>query len=61
MAAEDIGKSFVQKFVMGFGFLNSLWIYAEVNPETKIIKAVSSVIQDLSPNPMYSFMFWIIP
>ena len=61
MAAEDIGKSFVQEFVIGFGFLSGLWIYAGVNPETEIIKAFSSVIKELSPNPMYSFMFWIIP
>ena len=61
MAAEDIGKSFVQEFVIGFGFLSGLWIYAGVNPETEIIKALSSVIKELSPDPMYSFMFWIIP
>ena len=61
MATEDIGKSFVQEFVIGFGFLSGLWIYVGVNPETEIIKSFSSVIQELSPNPMYSFMFWIIP
>ena len=61
MAKEDISKSFVQEFVIGFGFLSGLWIYAGINPETEIIKAFSSVIQELSPNPMYSFMFWVIP
>ena len=61
MATEDIGKSFVQEFVIGFGFLSGLWIYAGVNPETEISKALSSVIKELSPDPMYSFMFWIIP
>jgi len=61
MVTEDLGKSFVQEFVLGFGFLSGLWIYAGVNPETEIIKAFSSVIQELSPNPMYSFVFWLIP
>jgi hypothetical protein len=61
MAEGDIGKSFVQEFVLGFGFLSGIWIYAGVNPETEIIKAFSSIIQELSPNPMYSFLFWIVP
>jgi len=61
MAGEEVGKSFVQEFVMGFGFLSGLWIYAGINPETEIIKAFATVIQELSPNPMYSFLFWIIP
>ncbi len=61
MVAEDIGRSFVQEFVLGFGFLSGIWIYAGVNPETEVIKAFSSIIQELSPNPIYSFLFWIIP
>lgn len=61
MATEEVGKSFVQEFVMGFGFLSGLWIYAGVNPETEIIRAFATAIQELSPNPMYSFVFWIIP
>ena len=61
MAAEDVGKSFVQEFVLGFGFLSGLWIYAGINPETEIIKAFASIIQELSPNPTYSFLFWLIP
>jgi len=61
MSGEDIGKSFVQEFVLGFGFLSGLWIYAGVNPETEIIKAFSTIIQELSPSPMYSFLFWLIP
>jgi len=61
MAEEDVGKSFVQEFVLGFGFLSGLWIYAGVNPETEIIKAFSTIIQELSPNSMYSFFFWLIP
>ena len=61
MGAGDIGKSFVQEFVLGFGFLSGLWIHVGIDPETEIIKALSSVVQQLAPNPIYSFAFWIIP
>lgn len=53
MAAEDLGKSFVQEFVIGFGFLSGLWIHVGINPETEIIKAFSSITPSLA--------FWIIP
>lgn len=61
MSVEDIGKSFVQEFVLGFGFLSGLWIHVGVNPESEIIKAFASIIQELSPDPIYSFAFWLIP
>ena len=54
---EDIGKSFVNEFVLGFGFLSSLWIHVGVNPETEIIKTFSSIIQEISSNPMYALLF----
>jgi len=61
MDPKNIGKSFVQEFVIGFGFLSGLWIHLGINPETELIKALSSIIMELSPNPTYSFAFWIIP
>jgi len=61
MAPETIGKSFVQEFVLGFGFFSGLWIHIGIDPEVEVIKALSSVVQQLAPNPMYSFVFWIIP
>ena len=61
MSKEELGKSFVQEFVLGFGFLSGLWIHAGVDPEAEIIKALSSIVLQLAPNPMYSFAFWIIP
>lgn len=32
----QIGLSFVQEFVLGFGFLSGLWIHVGVNPESEI-------------------------
>ncbi len=61
MSAENIGKSFVNEFVIGFGFLSGLWIHVGVDPEAEVIKALSSIVLQLAPNPMYSFAFWIIP
>lgn len=57
----SVSKSFVQEFVLGFGFLSGLWIYIGVNPEIEIIKIFVTVIREISPNPMYSFAFWIVP
>jgi hypothetical protein len=57
----NVSKSFVQEFVLGFGFLSGVWIYAGVNPETEIIKALSSVIAAISPHPIYSVIFWLLP
>lgn len=61
MATESIGKTFVQEFVVGFGFLSGLWIYVGVNPESEIIKAFADIIEMLMPNSGFSFLFWLIP
>lgn len=61
MTAEDIGKSFVQEFVLSFGLLSGLWINAGVDPEAELIKAMSIIVQQIAPNPLYSLIFWIIP
>ena len=45
---------FVQEFVIGIGFLNGLWIYTGVNPETEILKAFTASIPEMS-----SLLFWI--
>ncbi len=61
MKTEEISKAFVQEFVLGFGFLSGLWINAGIDPEVEIIKALSTLVQQLAPNPVYSFLFWIVP
>ena len=56
-------EKFVQEFVLAFGFLGGYWIYAGVNPETEILKALLSVITELAPSlaPGVSLISWIIP
>lgn len=36
MGTQKVGLSFVQGFVLGFGFLSGLWIHVGVNPESEI-------------------------
>ncbi len=48
-------ESFVIEFVILFGFLNGLWIYAGVNPESEILKAFTDLVPEMS-----SVLFWLI-
>jgi len=61
MAIESIGKTFVQEFVIGFGFLSGLWIYAGINPESEVINVFADVVKTLMPNSGFTFLFWLIP
>lgn len=54
-----LATSFVQEFVIGFGFLSGLWIHVGVDPETEIVKAFASAIQQIAPG--FSVVFWLIP
>lgn len=54
MNKGSAGKVFVQEFVIGFGFLGGLWIYAGVNPDTEILKAFSVIVPEMS-----GFFWWI--
>lgn len=45
----------LQEIILTFGFLNGLWIYAGVNPETEILKAFTELVPEMS-----SFLFWFI-
>ena len=56
-----VEKSFIQEFVIGFGFLSGLWIYVGVNPETEIFNALLTVMNTLNPNHSLGFIFWLIP
>ncbi|HZK60604.1 MAG TPA: hypothetical protein VFC41_00920 [Anaerovoracaceae bacterium] len=44
MGAKVIGKSFVNEFVLGFGFISGLWIHAGINPESELIKAFAVIV-----------------
>lgn len=55
MPKETVGKIFVNEFVLGFGFLSGLWVYAGIDPEDAIINAFAQ----LAPN--MGFFFWLVP
>jgi len=61
MPAEEAGKAFVSEFVIGLGFLSGLWIHIGVNPETEILKALTSVLKEINPDPTLGFVFWFMP
>lgn len=44
----------LQELILLFGFLNGLWIYAGVNPDTEILKAFTDLVPEMS-----SVLFWI--
>lgn len=57
----ELGKSFIQEFVIGFGFLSGLWINVGINPEAELWKALIEVINSTNPNHGLGFFFWFIP
>lgn len=59
--ASKVTKSFVQELVLGFGFLSGLWICVGINPQVIVLKKISDIVMSISPNPLYSFIFWLIP
>ncbi len=58
---SKVAETFVQEFVIGFGFLSGLWIHVGVDPEGIVFDALLSVINNLSPTPLYSAIFSLIP
>ena len=48
-------ERFVTEFVNLFGFLNGLWIYAGVNPESEILRAFTDLVPGMS-----SVLFWLV-
>ena len=44
MSKGNVGEVFVQEFVVGFGFLSGLWIYAGVDPTAEILKSFSAIV-----------------
>ncbi len=43
MEKEKLPKDLTKELIIGFGFLEGLWVYAGVNPMSKIAKTFSSV------------------
>jgi hypothetical protein len=48
MSKRNRGEVFVQEFVIGLGFLSGLWIYAGVDPTAEIVKALSTIVPEMS-------------
>ena len=53
MEKKEITENLVKELIIGFGFLEGLWIYAGVNPMSEIAKAFSSI----APEGMFSGFF----
>ena len=55
MVIKRRNERFVRGFVLVFGFLNGLWVYAGVNPESEILKAFTDLVPEMS-----SLLFWLV-
>jgi len=44
------GNAFVKELVIGFGFLNGLWIHIGFNPEDAISQALLQILKSFSPS-----------
>lgn len=57
-------KSPIQKmnrFMVGFGLFEGLWLAVGINPESQIIKAFTGVLRDLDVGIGYIFLLNILP
>ena len=61
MASKKLAVSFIQEFVLGFGFISGVFTRIGIDPEAEIIKAFASIIETLSPNSGFSLIFWLLP
>jgi len=50
---KELAEDLTKELILGFGFLEGLWIYAGVNPTTEIANAFS----ELAPEGMFSGWF----
>ena len=46
---SDIAKYFIDELVVGFGFLNGVWIALGVNPITEILNTFDLMLKTLNP------------
>lgn len=45
MNKKETSEDLAKELIIGFGFLEGLWIYAGLNPMSEIAKAFSSIAQ----------------
>jgi hypothetical protein len=58
---HKVASMFVVSFVLGFGFLSGFWINLGFDPKEEIMKIFVNIIENIFPNPLFSFFFWVIP
>lgn len=51
-----VGKKFIQESVIGFGFLNGIWINVGLNPESEIYNMIASGLSAALPD----YGTWIV-
>ena len=51
----------LRELIIGFGFLEGIWLAVGVNPEGEIINALTSVLVDLNISFIYILILKIIP
>ncbi len=56
MDEKEITENLVKELIIGFGFVEGLWIYAGVNPMSEIARAFSKI----APEGMFSGVFPLI-
>jgi hypothetical protein len=57
---KEISENLVKELILGFGFLEGLWIYAGVNPFSEIAKAFSRIAPEgISFNWFSTILFFL--
>jgi len=51
----------LRELIVGFGFLEGLWLAVGINPENEILKAFTSVLIELKASGWYIFLLNILP
>ena len=61
MNNDQNAEIFFKELIIGFGFLNGIWIAVGINPEAEIFKALKEVINTINPDNQFSILFIILP
>lgn len=56
-----IAETFIQEIVIGFGFINGLWINIGFDPESSIIQILLDMIYIFNPSFTVTYISWFIP
>ncbi|MCK5723467.1 MAG: hypothetical protein KAI84_13100 [Gammaproteobacteria bacterium] len=61
MNNDQNAEIFFKKLIVGFGFLNGIWIAIGINPEAEFFKTLKEVIDTINPENQFSILFIILP